>query len=534
MDAPHDSPLRWRALAAALILANAAGHVAYLAHACPLDLAPDEAHYWDWSRHPDWSYYSKGPAVAFLIRASCDFFGPWSEATSGSLMPAVRLPAVLCGALLLASLYVLAAQTLKRESWACALVALALTLPPVAAGGFIMTIDAPFTACWGWACVFGYEAAVRQRRWCWWLVGLTVGVGILAKYTMALWLPSAGLFLLADRDRRGELLRPGFWLACAVAALCCVPVLVWNAQHDWVTFHHVGWQAGVEQRTGWRWLGPLEFACGQFALLLGYWFVAWVAAMLAGRPGRQADAGRAYLWWLSAPTFAVFLLASLRTPGQLNWAVAGYLSGAVLAAGWAFERWPRRAVRLGVAGAATLGTIILLVVHYPMSARPVLLAISGPPTAKHPLPLRRFDPTCRLRGYRTLAAAVDAVRAAERANGGEPVLAANNWNLPGLLGVYCEGHPDVYSLGLALGDRRSQYDFWRPNPVWDPEAFRGRAFVVVGDVPPALLAAFESVDAPREVRYAEGGQAVAVWHLAVCRGFKGFAPVDELLRHGKF
>ncbi|MDH7499215.1 MAG: hypothetical protein QHH30_02355, partial [candidate division NC10 bacterium] len=33
----------------------------------PLDLAPDEAHYWEWSRHLDISYYSKGPMVAFLI-----------------------------------------------------------------------------------------------------------------------------------------------------------------------------------------------------------------------------------------------------------------------------------------------------------------------------------------------------------------------------------------------------------------------------------------------------------------------------------
>ena len=47
-----------------LIAAAAVGHLAYLGSNCPLDLAPDEAHYWDWSRHLDWSYYSKGPLVA--------------------------------------------------------------------------------------------------------------------------------------------------------------------------------------------------------------------------------------------------------------------------------------------------------------------------------------------------------------------------------------------------------------------------------------------------------------------------------------
>src|SRR6516162_7336853 len=91
---------RWRLLAALLILGAAALHVAYLAVDCPLDLAPDEAHYWDWSRHLDWSYYSKGPLVAYLIRAGCAVFGPWSQALTGSEMLAVRLPAIICGSLL--------------------------------------------------------------------------------------------------------------------------------------------------------------------------------------------------------------------------------------------------------------------------------------------------------------------------------------------------------------------------------------------------------------------------------------------------
>src|SRR5436190_2998970 len=114
-----------RVLAAALILTAASSHLAYLALDCPLDLAPDEAHYWDWSRHLDWSYYSKGPLVAWLIRLSCEVFGSWSEAHTGNLMFAVRLPAVVCGSLLLVSLYVLAMQVFGRSGFALALVGVA-------------------------------------------------------------------------------------------------------------------------------------------------------------------------------------------------------------------------------------------------------------------------------------------------------------------------------------------------------------------------------------------------------------------------
>jgi 4-amino-4-deoxy-L-arabinose transferase-like glycosyltransferase len=538
----------WRLLAAVLIFGSSALHVAYLTHDCPLDLAPDEAHYWDWSRHPDWSYYSKGPLVALLIRGSCELFGAWSESVCGSPMVAIRLPAVVCGALLLASLYVLTVQTLRSEKLAAAVVALALTLPPVAAGASLMTIDSPYTACWGWALVAGHRAAVRGSAWAWPVAGLIVGVGILAKYTTVLWLPSMALFLISFRaatvrERAGErapaplrsrlrhLVPAGFWIAAAIAALCSMPILIWNAQHDWVSFRHVGWQAGVQQREGVHWLGPLSFVGGQAGLLLGWWFVAWVGAMWHHRPGGTPSTS--YLWWMSAPTFAVFVLASFKTTGQLNWAVTAYLGGLVLAAAWLVEQFHsprpgvRRLARLATATTCALGLALIGAAHFPTVTRPILLSISGPPSQSRPFPLRRFDPTCRLRGWRTLAAQVDRIREELTTFGTEPIVAASNWTLPGMLGVYGAGHPTVYSLGLQSGDRHSQYDFWRPNPLNDLEQFLGRTFVIVGGLSPKVAAAFDAVEPSREVVYSEGGHPVAAWCVTVCHGFRGFGGVQD-------
>src|SRR5262249_52490887 len=102
------------------------------------------------------------------------------------------------------------------------------------------------------------------------------------------------------------------------------------------------------------------------------------------------------------------------------------------------------------------------------------------------------------------------------------VLTAAGWSLPGEIGFYCAGHPTVHSLGLALGDRRSQYDFWGPNPVWHPDHFRGRTFLLVSPGPVNPLGAFGSVEAVRVVTHLEGGQPVARWTLLVCRDFRGF------------
>src|SRR5262245_36240646 len=82
------TPLRCRIILISLLAVGAFFHVRYL-HNSPIDLSGDEAQYWDWSRNLDLSYYSKGPLIAYIIRASCAIFG--------DTMPAVRYPAILIG-----------------------------------------------------------------------------------------------------------------------------------------------------------------------------------------------------------------------------------------------------------------------------------------------------------------------------------------------------------------------------------------------------------------------------------------------------
>ncbi|HEV2945994.1 MAG TPA: glycosyltransferase family 39 protein [Gemmataceae bacterium] len=545
----------WHLLAACLIVGSAFLHIAYLVHDCPLDLAPDEAHYWDWSRHLDWSYYSKGPLIAYLIRLSVTITGSWSEQLTGSLMLAVRLPAVVCGGLLLLGLYVLTLQTYGRPRLATGVVAIAMIMPAIAAGSTLMTIDAPFVCCWCWALVFGYQAMCRGSSWAWPLAGLTVGLGILAKYTMVLWLISAVLFLLTDSRRRKILFQPGFWITTMIAAACCLPILIWNIEHDWLGLRHVTGLAGLGPlSSGIKWLGPLSYLGQQAALHLGFWFVFWFAAMIVYRPwsvGRarrlpsrfepdsagaspsrnlqELDKPKEYLWWFSAPTFLIFLLFSFKTGGgEPNWPVAAYISGLVLSAGWlttrlfSSSRLTRRLTHGGLSIACGFALALSLVLHHTALAYPAISRFSDPPTASRPLPMRRFDPTCRLRGWRQLAAEVDRLRSRLQAEGIDPVIAAGSWSLPGELAFYCQGHPTVYSVGLALADRHSQYDLWRPNPVFDPDQFRGRTMIFVGEINPTLRQSFAEIDPPEIFTFCDGYYPLASWTIVVCRDFRGF------------
>jgi hypothetical protein len=207
--------------------------------------------------------------------------------------------------------------------------------------------------------------------------------------------------------------------------------------------------------------------------------------------------------------------------------VTAYVSGGVLAAAWlvgclesrtAWVRWQAGALLVVFGALGVAGTVAA---HRSDWVHPLLAQVSGEPTAEQPYPVRRFDPTCRLRGWRTLAAKVDEVRARLRAEGHEPVLAGGGWSVPGELGVYCSGKPPVYSVGLMQGDRHSQYDFW-PGPIDNPEPFLGKTFVIVGGVGPKVREAFEKVEFPIGVQYEEDGRPLAGWTVHVCRGFKGF------------
>ena len=103
------------------------------------------------------------------------------------------------------------------------------------------------------------------------------------------------------------------------------------------------------------------------------------------------------------------------------------------------------------------------------------------------------------------------------------MIAGDHWSLPGIVGFYCQGHPTVYSLGPLTGDRHSQYDFWRPNPMADKESFRGRTFIIIGEPHRDLVKAFGSIEERHEILHYVAGQAVNHWTIFVGRDYQGAA-----------
>src|SRR5213592_1690254 len=166
------------------------------------DLEFDEAHYWMWSERLAPAYFSKGPAIAFVIRASTAVFG------SNEFGVRFFSPLLAAGTSLL--LFYFARRLFSATAGLWAVVALNVT-PIFNVGAVLMTIDALSVFFWI-AAMFTFWLAVEKSprfSWYWPLTGLLIGLGFLCKYTNALELISV-LFVLALVPRlRREFKRPG-------------------------------------------------------------------------------------------------------------------------------------------------------------------------------------------------------------------------------------------------------------------------------------------------------------------------------------
>ena len=183
----------------------------------------------------------------------------------------------------------------------------------------------------------------------------------------------------------------------------------------------------------------------------------------------------------------------------------------------------RRLLTASGIGTAFLGILVTAAMHAPIALQPVLVRFAGAPTQQHPMPIRRIDPTARLRGWRHLSAEVDRLRSAM----GDAIIVGERWTIASELGFYLDGRPNVYCIGLAMGDRHSQYDLWRPNPIADESVFRGRSFILINVDPAKVADAFDRMEPVHRVEYREAGTLVAVWTIHVAHGFRGFAARAE-------
>lgn len=190
------------------------------------DLLAEEAYYWNYSQHLDFSYLDHPPMVALLIKLSTLIFGnnEWS----------VRLPSIICWMIATFFSYKLT-ERISRGAGLFAVMLLSV-LPFYFVQSLVITPDQPLIACWSAALYCLYRAMVQNESRYWYLAGVCAGVGLLSKYTIVLLGPITLVYLCMVPEARKWLSCKEPWLSTVIALVIFTPVIWWNAQHEWASF----------------------------------------------------------------------------------------------------------------------------------------------------------------------------------------------------------------------------------------------------------------------------------------------------------
>jgi dolichol-phosphate mannosyltransferase len=422
------------------------------------ELLPEEAYYWSYSQHLALGYLDHPPLIAWL--------GAGTTWLAGANEWGVRLVALGCSVVTLCFVFARAAYGAGKSAAAVA-VALASALPFGFLSGVLSTPDAPLAAAWAGALFFLELALVDERPGAYWGVSVCLGLGLLAKYTIALLVPAALVFMMIDRRSRAQLASAGPYLAALGAALLFAPVLIWNAKHHWASFAFQGPH---------RWSQPAHFGVHSLlahaALLLTPIGVCGLLALgaLRGRGDRAARHLRFAVVFAAVP-FAVFALYGLRHVPKVNWTGPVWL--AVLPALGALIAEPR-GERARRAARMLVPTLQLGIVGWGIGL--YLFAFGLPGT--HWLSGSRYE-----QRWRATAALVERVAAEVRAaTGNTPVIVAfDRYGTASLLQFYQPPETPRWTVAgrNLFGDRQSlMYSEWVR-----PESVAGRDLVLISDDP---------------------------------------------------
>jgi 4-amino-4-deoxy-L-arabinose transferase-like glycosyltransferase len=485
LDTSHRLPFHRSPWGPTLLLASAVllARILYLVWLCPYELAADEAHYWEWSRRLNLSYYTKGPGVAWLIHASTALFGisEW----------AVRLPAAVASfacVILLAALAASGAPVPARPRMALLAASLFMLAPVFHGTAQFMTIDGPFYACWVLAALMAWRLHRGSRSlFNFLLLGLIIGLGMLFKYTMLLFVPGTLWFLLR-RHPMPPLRRILAILALLTGILICAsPILIWNSLNGWPTVAHLLGHAGLpggDLHPNSRWvynpLWTLGYLAYPFIVLgppIGMLLVLSIRDAWRHRlqnPDRWTFAS--FALHTAIPLLVFYLLLSLKTDIELNWAVAGYTVLMIPAAWYLNDRLthsqaPERLWMITV-GFGIAMALLISFGKWPMQ-RLSQLDIAG-----YHIPADRA--LHRVTGNREIAQRVAKLtRALERETGLKPFIVAAGYSRASLLAFYMPDHPGVHCASALMGGRETAYDYFLDANLSDP-GLLGKPAILVG------------------------------------------------------
>ncbi len=381
---------------------------------------PDEAYYWQWSRHLALSYYDGPPLMAYLIGIVTTIFGTsaWS----------IKLTAVLCMTAGLYFIFLLARELFGEKTAFYALLIL-IFLPIVQAGYVISSLDPGMFCFWSLTLYWFYLAVSRDDNKYRYLAGIALGLTTLTKYPGLLLGIALFLFMLLTPYRK-QLKNIHWYFAAILSIVVFSPVLIWNWQHDWISFsfqyHH-----GVAQQKVFNVHSMINYLLGQLGVANPIFLIAAIYFSLRHLKLIFSQPKVLYVaipFWL---VFLFFFYNSLFKHANQDWAAPAYISAAIFIA-YFIQHAQRKFLFYAI---LVLSIVLMIFIRFP---------IVTPFLPKEAIILKQFL------GYKeVIQQAIPYYKKTE-------IIVSNDRHSAAELALYLPGHPNIY----VLGDTKHQYAYW--------------------------------------------------------------------------
>lgn len=447
-------------------------------------LIADEAYFWDWSRHPDLSYYDMGPMVAWIIRFFTTIF-PLSAFS-------VRLGAPVLSAATGLTAFFLARRVLKSPKQAFWFILLFHVTPIATAGGVIMTYYAPQVFFMSLTAYYLWRLIESDQGYWWYPLGASLGLGFLSHHQFAVFSAEVVLFITLSPNHRKWFFRKEPYIGLLIELAAASPVFIWNVTHSGVMAKHA---------TGLMSVSPeflktfAEFLGGQAGVHTPFYFIGIVYAVgVCGYRGlvKKSDT-HLFLFSLSGPMLLWVALLCIGGRTEANWPISSYITGGIAAVAIWSELYAKGGAKLRLAIKGAIGFTLIAGVA-------ALLLASYPRTVFRLTGLRlppKMDPANRL--YSGEIIGKEASKLFKTLPPGSFV-ASRDYGINALLAFYMENHPEIYEL--PDGRRMSQYDFWNHRIEVDG---REALFVGTRSIKKSTKALFKRVELLKRVPiYVEG------------------------------
>ncbi len=326
-----------------------------------LPLSIDESYAVVVSRSHSLSYFDHPPLGFSLARWMADFTGSEHRLI-------VRLPYVLMTTFSAWLLFDITRSAFGRAAGFWALASFSVAPFFLLSTGVFVVPDGPLNfflllSVWIILPIFlkdhTHNATLR-----WALSGFALGLALLCKYQGLVFALTAFMILISTPKGRLSLLDPGPGLAGIIAAICFIPVLVWNAGNGWESFTFQFSRAGSADGVFIHLDNFATVIAGQLVYVLPGTFVVTLI-MLKNSFLRPDTSAHTFFAWLAAVPIMIFVTVALISKNSLpHWSMSGFLFALPLVGDWCARQLGRikSLIRVGFVVSASAVPAVLLAV----------------------------------------------------------------------------------------------------------------------------------------------------------------------------